>query len=96
MGEFIEDVSLYFICIDTGVHTHTHSTYGPKRWEKDAGIYTITCVEGFKREDEYERRDDDMRSKTISYRRKKDITSREGKEERKNKEEHTVKAMPVT
>jgi hypothetical protein len=56
----------------------------------------ITCVEGFKREDEYKRRDDDMRSKTISYRRKKDITSWEGKEERKNREEHTGKAMPVT
>ncbi len=37
-----------------------------------------------------------MRSKTISYRRKQDITSREGKGERKNREEHTVKAMPVT
>jgi len=58
-------------------------------------IYTITCVEGFKREDEYERRDDDMRSNTISYGRKKDITSREEKEERKNREKHTVKAMPV-
>jgi hypothetical protein len=37
-----------------------------------------------------------MRSKTISYRRKNDITSRKGKEERKNREEHTVTAMPVT
>ncbi len=38
--------------------------------------------QGFKREDKHERRDDDMRSKTISYGRKKHITSREGKRER--------------
>jgi hypothetical protein len=37
-----------------------------------------------------------MRLKTISYRRKKDIPSRKLKEKRKNREEHTVKAMPVT
>ncbi len=53
-------------------------------------MYTITCVEGFKREDEYERRGDDIPSKTISYGRKKDITSMQGKEE------HNVKAIPVT
>jgi hypothetical protein len=32
----------------------------------------------------------------ISYERKKHITSREGKGERNNIEERTVKAMPVT
>ncbi len=37
-----------------------------------------------------------MRSKTISSGRKKGITSREEKGERKNREEHTVKAVPVT
>jgi hypothetical protein len=47
------------------------------------------------REDEY-KRDDDMRLKTISSRRKKDIISREEKEERENREEHTVKAVSVT
>jgi hypothetical protein len=39
----------------------------------------ITCVEGLERENEYERRDDDIRSKKISYGRKRDITSREGR-----------------
>jgi hypothetical protein len=51
---------------------------------------------GFSREDEYERRNDDMRSKTILSRRKKYITSREGKGEPTNKGEHSVKTMPVT
>jgi hypothetical protein len=45
----------------------------------------ITCIEGLERENEYERRDDDIRSKTISYGRKKDITSRKGKVERKKR-----------
>ncbi len=36
------------------------------------------------------------KKRMISYERKKRITSREGKEERKNREELTVKAMPVT
>jgi hypothetical protein len=48
-------------------------------------IYRITCVEGLERENEYERRDDDVRSKTISYGRKKDITSRERKVEQKKR-----------
>jgi hypothetical protein len=48
-------------------------------------MHRITCVEGLERENEYERRDDDIRSKTISYGRKKDITSREGKVEQKKR-----------
>jgi hypothetical protein len=34
--------------------------------------------------------------KTISYGRKKDIASRKGKGEWENREERTVKSMPVT
>ncbi len=45
----------------------------------------ITCVEDFERENEYERRHNDIRWNTISYARKKDITSREGKVERKKR-----------
>ena len=49
----------------------------------------ITCVEGLEREDEHERRRDDIRSKTISSRRKEE--RHPDTERRKD-----VKASPVT
>jgi hypothetical protein len=45
----------------------------------------ITCVEGLEGENKNERRDDDIRSKMISYGGKKDITTGEGKVEQKKR-----------
>ncbi len=67
-------------------HNHTTLSYISNRREKErTHVYIRSHTSRV-----LERRDDDMRSKTISYRRKKDITSREEKENKRLKKKNIL------